>query len=95
MPDPDNGPRGSKRENVQAALIYSGSQVTTVSDHLWRTHPRLRTQPLRNAGITVTGADDKDVQELGALEIDLEVLVFKYSGCDQLWSRPRPHIDVR
>ena len=66
------------REKVRA-LIDSGSQVTTVSDHLWRTHPCLRTQPLRNVGVTVTGADDKDIRVLGAIEIDLTVLGFRYS----------------
>ena len=73
------------------ALIDSSSQVTTVSDHLWRTHPRLRTQPLRNAGVTVTGADDKDIQVLGAIEIDQVVLGFRYSKVLALVTTTTPY----
>ena len=73
------------------ALIDSGSQVTTVSDHLWRTHPRLRTQPLRNAGVTVTGAYDKDIRVLGAIKIDLAVLGFRYSKVPALVTTTTPY----
>ena len=74
------------------ALIDSGSRVTTVSDHLWRTHPRLRKQPLRNAGVTVTGAYDKDIRVLGAIKIDLAVLGFRYSKVPALVTTTTPYL---
>ena len=62
------------------ALIDSGSQVTTVTDVFWRSHPELCKQELRRSSIPIEGAGGQAIPQYGVLYINLKVLGKEFTG---------------
>lgn len=56
------------------ALIDSGSQVTTITDKFWKTHPQLCLQSLRPSDVPIEGAAGQPVPHYGVLNIKLRLL---------------------
>lgn len=59
---------------ICGALIDSGSQVTTVTDVFWRSHPELCRQELQRSSIPMEGAGGHAIPHYGVLHITLKVL---------------------
>ncbi|KAF7650305.1 hypothetical protein LDENG_00127870 [Lucifuga dentata] len=62
------------------ALIDSGSQVTTITDEFWCSHPELSKQKLQPSNIPVEGAGSQNIPHYGILNIRLEGLGQKYEN---------------
>ncbi|KAL7856578.1 hypothetical protein SRHO_G00154770 [Serrasalmus rhombeus] len=56
------------------ALIDSGSQVTTITNTFWKTHPQLGLQSLKPSDVPIEGAAGQQVPHYGVLDINLHFL---------------------
>ena len=57
-----------------AALLDTGSQVTTVTDEFVMKHPQLRQQSRRTSDVSICGAGGHTVRHLGVIMVDIDVL---------------------
>ena len=60
------------------ALIDSGSQITSITEDLWKNHPKLQTAVLTPVDITIEGAGGQNVPYLGVILISLKILGVEY-----------------
>ena len=60
------------------ALIDSGSQITSITDDLWRRHSLLRDVNLSSADIKIEGAGGQDVPYLGIVPVSITLLGITY-----------------
>ena len=60
------------------ALIDSGSQITTITEDLWRNHPKLQNLQLESADVSIEGANGQKVPYLGVIPVSFVILDILY-----------------
>ena len=60
------------------ALIDSGSQISSITEDLWKGHPKLRYIKLSSADVIIEGANGQKVSYLGIVPISLTVIGITY-----------------
>ena len=60
------------------ALIDSGSQVTSITEDLWKEHPKLRNVALSSADVSIEGASGHRVPYLGVIPVSLTIMNVVY-----------------
>ena len=60
------------------ALIDSGSQITAISESLWKEHPQLQCKQLTPVSVIIQGASGQTLPYLGVIPISLTILGVVY-----------------
>ena len=60
------------------ALIDSGSQVTSITEDLWKEHPKLGNLALSSADVSIEGASGHRVPYLGVIPVSLTIMNVVY-----------------
>ena len=75
------GPNNKDHVNgeMYKALIDSGSQITSITEDMWKTNPKLQDRKLTAVDVSIEGAGGQTVPHLGVIPISLRILDVLYS----------------
>ena len=60
------------------ALIDSGSQITSITEYLWKQHPKFQHTKLGHVDVMIEGAGGQTVPYLGVIPVSVTVLGIVY-----------------